>query len=130
MSSVLSGTYGIRDVALSVPTVVGRRGVVETLEIELWAKETQALVKSSQVLRESVDGVLSRLGQSGASVLAAAKPGSCGCSGGHAEKKCGCPDKGAKAEPAAADEAEPDFSHMTAAEKRAYQQARRDRIFG
>ena len=71
VSSVLSGDYGIRDVALSVPTVVGRRGVVATLPIELWAKEVQALVKSGQVLRETLDGVLARLGQAGASVLAA-----------------------------------------------------------
>ncbi len=51
---------------LSVPTVVGRRGVVATLPIELWAKEVQALTKSSQVLRETLDGVLARLGQAGA----------------------------------------------------------------
>ena len=52
-----------------MPTVVGRRGVVATLEIELWAKEVQALRKSGQVLRETLDGVLARLGQAGASVL-------------------------------------------------------------
>jgi L-lactate dehydrogenase len=145
VSSVLAGAYGIRDVALSVPTVVGRRGVVATLAIELWAKELQALAKSSQVLRDTLDGVLARLGQAGASVLAAAKSGSCGCSGGHPEKKCGCADKtsapaAGKSQPAkssasksqggGAGDAEPDFEHMTAAEKRAYQQARRDRIFG
>jgi hypothetical protein len=146
VSSVVSGDYGIRDVALSVPNVVGRRGVVATLPIELWAKEVQTLVKSGQVLRETLDGVLARLGQAGASVLGAAKAGSCGCSGGHAEKKCSCPDKSpaqipavpatgdkaqaATSQPAVAGDAEPDFSHMTAAEKRAYQQARRDRIFG
>ena len=69
VSSVQTGDYGIRDVALSVPTVVGRQGVVATLEIELWPKEVQALVKSGQVLRETLDGVLARLGQAGASVL-------------------------------------------------------------
>ncbi|HTU23997.1 MAG TPA: hypothetical protein VMF30_01290, partial [Pirellulales bacterium] len=133
VSSVLAGDYGIRDVAISVPTVVGRRGVVATLPIELWAKELQAMTKSSQVLRETLDGVLARLGQAGASVLATAPKSGCGCSSGHSEKKCGCPDKKsseAPAKPSDASSGEPDFTHMTAAEKRAYQQARRDRIFG
>ncbi len=61
VSSVQSGCYGIRDVALSVPTVVGRGGVVDTHEIELWPKEVQALRKSGQVLRQTVDAVLERL---------------------------------------------------------------------
>ncbi len=136
VSSVLSGTYGIRDIALSVPTVVGRRGVVTTLEIELWAKEQQALVHSGQVLRETLEGVLARLGQKGASGLKGAKSG-CGCAGGHGEKKCGCAETkpAVPTAPAAAAvkttaNGEPDFDKMTASEKRAYQQARRDRIFG
>jgi L-lactate dehydrogenase len=62
VSSVQRGAYGIRDVALSVPTVVGRKGVHATHEIELWPKEIQALRKSGQVLRQSLDGVLTRLG--------------------------------------------------------------------
>jgi len=62
VSSVQAGCYGIRDVALSVPTVVGRAGAVATHEIELWPKEVQALRKSGQVLRETVDQVLTRLG--------------------------------------------------------------------
>jgi L-lactate dehydrogenase len=62
VSSVQSGCYGIRDVALSVPTVVGRSGVVGTREIDLWPKEVQALRKSGQVLRQTVDTVLARVG--------------------------------------------------------------------
>jgi L-lactate dehydrogenase len=61
VSSVQSGCYGVRDVALSVPTVVGRKGVVATHEIELWPKEVQALRKSGQVLRQTIDTVLARL---------------------------------------------------------------------
>ncbi|HEX7446451.1 MAG TPA: lactate/malate dehydrogenase family protein, partial [Pirellulales bacterium] len=53
VSSVQSGCYGIREVALSVPTVVGRRGVLATREIDLWPKEVQALRKSGQVLRQT-----------------------------------------------------------------------------
>ncbi len=62
VSSVQNGCYGIRDVALSVPTVVGRRGVVDTHEIDLWPKEVQGLKKSAQVLRQTVDTVLARVG--------------------------------------------------------------------
>jgi L-lactate dehydrogenase len=61
VSSVQRGCYGLRDVAISVPTVIGRDGVVDTLEIELWPKEVQALRKSGQVLRQTVDAVLTRL---------------------------------------------------------------------
>ncbi len=54
VSSLVDGTYGIRDVCLSVPTVVGRRGVEAQLEIALWPKETSALQHSAQVLRETI----------------------------------------------------------------------------
>jgi L-lactate dehydrogenase len=62
VSSVQTGCYGIRHVALSVPTVIGRKGVLGTHEIELWPKELHALRTSSQVLRQTVDTVLTRLG--------------------------------------------------------------------
>jgi len=61
VSSVQNGCYGIRDIALSVPTVVGRAGVVATHEIDLWPKEVQALRKSGQVLRQTLDQVLVRV---------------------------------------------------------------------
>jgi len=60
VSSLVSGTYGIRDVCLSVPTVVGRKGVEAQLEIDLWPKEVSALQHSGQVLRETIDQVLKR----------------------------------------------------------------------
>ena len=65
VSSVQSGCYGIRDVALSVPTVVGRQGVVATHEIDLWPKEVQGIRKSGQVLRETIDTVMARVGAGG-----------------------------------------------------------------
>lgn len=61
VSSVQSGCYGIRDVSISVPTVVGRAGVIATQEIELWPKEVQGLRHSATVLRETVDTVLKRV---------------------------------------------------------------------
>jgi L-lactate dehydrogenase len=61
VSSVQNGCYGIRQVAISMPTVIGRAGLVETREIELWPKEVQGLRKSAQVLRETLDTVLKRV---------------------------------------------------------------------
>lgn len=46
--------YGIRDISLSVPTVVGREGVLEHVEIELWPKEKQGLQASAQALKETL----------------------------------------------------------------------------
>ena len=60
VSSLVNGTYGMRDVCISVPTVVGRAGVEAQLEIDLWAKEVSALQQSARVLRETIDQVLKK----------------------------------------------------------------------
>lgn len=62
VSTVQSGCYGIRDVALSVPTVVGRSGSMDRLEIDLWPKEMQGLRNSAAALRPTLDAVLKRIG--------------------------------------------------------------------
>ena len=54
VSTVLTGAYGLRNVAISVPTVVGRRGAEQIIEIDLWPKELQALKRSASVLQETV----------------------------------------------------------------------------
>ncbi|MCL4108504.1 UNVERIFIED_CONTAM: hypothetical protein GTU68_046785 [Idotea baltica] len=58
VSSLQNGAYGIHDVCLSVPTVMGRSGVKSHIEVELWSKEAAALTKSGGVLRATVDQVL------------------------------------------------------------------------
>lgn len=58
VSSLQNGAYGLRDVCISVPTVVGRQGAHSHIEIELWPKELTALQRSGQVLRETIDKVL------------------------------------------------------------------------
>src|SRR4051812_8744884 len=60
VSALVNGPYGIRDVCLSVPTVVGRNGVEAQLEIELWPREVSAIQQSGQVLRETIDLVLKK----------------------------------------------------------------------
>lgn len=62
VSSVQAGCYGIRDVALSVPTVVGKSGAVDRIEFDLWPKEMQGLRNSASSLRPTLDAVLKRIG--------------------------------------------------------------------
>lgn len=62
ISTVQHGCYGLRDVALSVPTRIGRNGVLEQLQIDLWPKEVQGLRASGGALRKTLDLVLQRVG--------------------------------------------------------------------
>lgn len=57
VSTVQAGCYGVRDVALSVPTVVGRVGVVDRLEIDLWPKELQGMRNSGNALRQTLQNL-------------------------------------------------------------------------
>ena len=61
VSTVQDGCYGVRDVALSVPTVVGREGVLDRLEIELWPKEVQGIRKSGLTLSKTLQTVYQRI---------------------------------------------------------------------
>lgn len=63
VSSVQAGCYDVRDVALSVPTVVGRSGIVDRLQLDLWPKEVQGIRKSGLVLRQTLETVLGRIGR-------------------------------------------------------------------
>ncbi|QDU78880.1 L-lactate dehydrogenase 2 [Polystyrenella longa] len=58
VSSLQNGAYGISDVCLSVPTVIGRAGVLSQVEVELWPKEIRGIQNSGKVLRETIDKVL------------------------------------------------------------------------
>ncbi len=52
VTSLQQGSYGLRDVSLSVPTVVGRAGILAHREIPLWPKEHQSLQASARALQE------------------------------------------------------------------------------
>lgn len=54
VSSLQQGAYGLRNICLSVPTVVGRRGVLDQVEINLWPKEKLALQNSAKALQETL----------------------------------------------------------------------------
>lgn len=57
VSSVLSGAYGINDVALSVPCVISSDGVERVIEYEISDEEQEALKKSAATLREAIYSV-------------------------------------------------------------------------
>jgi len=58
VSSPQKGCYGIRDISISVPTIVGKSGVEGHLEIELWPKEKQGLLSSANTLKETFRKVI------------------------------------------------------------------------
>ena len=51
-SVVLQGEYGIRDVALGVPVILGKDGVEEIVEYDLSDEEKAMLMKSAEILKE------------------------------------------------------------------------------
>lgn len=53
VSTRMSGQYGLREVCLSIPTVVGRQGVIEAKEIDLWPKEAAAIQASGRALEDT-----------------------------------------------------------------------------
>jgi L-lactate dehydrogenase len=61
VSTLQNGTYGIRDVCLSVPTIVGCGGIREQVELPLTQKERLGLMQSARVLRETIDQVEQRI---------------------------------------------------------------------
>ena len=54
VSTVQTGAYGLRDVSISVPTVIGAAGVLKHVELELWPKESQALLNSANSLKQTL----------------------------------------------------------------------------
>ena len=63
VSTVQDGAcYGIHDVAISIPTVVGRTGAVQRVEIDLWPKELQGLRASAAAIKPTLDTVMKRVG--------------------------------------------------------------------
>jgi L-lactate dehydrogenase len=57
VSSLIGDYYGIDDVYLSLPAIVGRRGVERTLRLGLSAEEASALRRSAGLLRESIGAI-------------------------------------------------------------------------
>ncbi|HEU6439451.1 MAG TPA: hypothetical protein VFC12_03340, partial [Terriglobales bacterium] len=52
--SLITDYYGIDDVCLSLPTVVGRRGIERVLRLDLSPKEARGVRNSADVLRATI----------------------------------------------------------------------------
>ncbi len=61
VSTVLTGQYGMRDIALSVPSIVGKSGVESVLEIALDSEEHRALAESARQLTEAMKKIEDQL---------------------------------------------------------------------
>jgi L-lactate dehydrogenase len=70
VSTLQQGLYGVRDVCLSVPTVVGCGGARQQVELALTAKERLGIQQSARVLREIIDQVEARVGKMRANIKA------------------------------------------------------------
>ncbi len=57
VSTLVDGPYGIRDVCLSLPCIIGRRGVMKVLEPDLDDAEAEALRQSAAVVRRVLDDI-------------------------------------------------------------------------
>src|SRR6516165_3433654 len=66
VSTLQQGLYGIRDVCLSVPTVIGCGGARQQIELALTPKERMSLQNSARVLRETIKQVEERIGTTAA----------------------------------------------------------------
>jgi malate dehydrogenase len=58
ISIVLDGEYGLRDVALGVPTVIGKRGIEKIIEYGLSSEELRNLQKSAGIIKEFIADTL------------------------------------------------------------------------
>jgi L-lactate dehydrogenase len=61
VSTQLDGEYGIRGTCTSVPTLIGRRGVIKHMEIDLWPRELAALQSSAKQIDSSYHGFSTRV---------------------------------------------------------------------
>jgi len=62
VSTLQSGMYGIHDVCLSVPTVVGCGGARQQIELALTPAEQTGIQQSARVLKEIINQVETRIG--------------------------------------------------------------------
>jgi L-lactate dehydrogenase len=70
VSTLQHGLYGVRDVCLSVPTVVGCGGARQQIDLPLTQRERMGIQNSARVLREIIDQVEARIGKVRAEIKA------------------------------------------------------------
>jgi len=53
LSSAQKGAYSINKTCLSIPTMVGRQGIIDRIQLELWPKEQSAIQASAAALDQT-----------------------------------------------------------------------------
>lgn len=54
VSSLVQGSYGLRNVCFSSPSIVNRRGVAQVLELPLGPQERAALEHSVRIIADAI----------------------------------------------------------------------------
>ena len=54
LSTTLTGEYGLKNVALSLPCILGRNGVIHPVELPLTMQEKQELINSAHIIRSHI----------------------------------------------------------------------------
>ena len=57
ISSLMQGEFGLNDICLSIPTVVGSQGVEKVVDIYLNNEENEKLQESAKALKEVLNGL-------------------------------------------------------------------------
>lgn len=57
VSTYLEGEYGLNDVCLGIPSIVGQGGVKRIVETELYPEEQSALERSAQTLKDGISSL-------------------------------------------------------------------------
>lgn len=57
VSRVQEGIYGLKDVALSLPTIVGSEGATQVLEPQMDEQELKALKQSAEVIKKAIQSI-------------------------------------------------------------------------
>jgi L-lactate dehydrogenase len=60
VTTLLEGEYGISDVCLGVPSIIGQNGVKQIVEAPLFAEEKEALKRSASILKKALEELKSR----------------------------------------------------------------------
>ena len=57
VSTMVYGDHGVNDVCLSLPAVIGRKGVLQTLKVELTDEERDLFRQSAKVVKATLQKV-------------------------------------------------------------------------
>ena len=55
VSALLEGEYGLKDICIGVPCIIGKSGMEKIIEIDLSKEEKDAFLKSASAIQGSID---------------------------------------------------------------------------